>query len=110
MIARPGSKVSLGAPAEVELGQRYAVLGVNGCHERDQLACSDLERLGVRDLRAEVAVQAGELQFRLGQDLPHGVGGRAGTEREAELLVLDAVATAWWVCASTPGATRTSTR
>ena len=57
--------------------------GVRGDHPADGLA---VER-GIGDLRADVAVQADQIQPRLIQHAPHRRGGMPAGQREAELLI-----------------------
>ena len=59
-------------------------------HQPYQPARSDLVRRQVRELRAEVAVQADELELGMGEHPLRRVCGGARAQREAELLVLDA--------------------
>ena len=62
------------AAAEVELGQGHAVRVMHGCHQRDEPSCGELERRRLRDLRAEMTVQARQLELRMGQYPLHRVG------------------------------------
>ncbi len=84
----PGDVGDAEAAAEVELGQREAVLVADRRHQPDDSVRGDLEPGGVEDLRADVGVQPGQLERRLAQDPAGGLGGVAARQREAELLVL----------------------
>src|SRR4051812_36548183 len=75
-------------PPEVELAERLPRRLPDLPEQPDHRVRGGLEAGGVEDLRADVAVQPGELERRLPDD-PHGGGQRVtGGQREAELLVL----------------------
>ncbi len=76
------------AAAEVEFGQREPVLVTQPGQEADHAAHGGDVRLHAGDLRAQVAVQAGEFELRLVEYAGDGVLGMAVGDGQAELLVL----------------------
>ena len=76
------------AAAEVELGQLDPVLVAHRDEQPDHPVRRDLEAAGVEDLRADVGVQADQLEPRRGEHPAYRLEGVAAGQREAELLVL----------------------
>ncbi len=74
--------------AQVELGHVHAVLGVDPPGQLEHPVRGHLEAAGVEDLRADVRVQPGELKLREREHAADRLVGGAGSEREAELLVV----------------------
>ena len=78
-------------PAQIEEGDRVDEFGVSGDElgeQSDHAVRGDLEAGGIEDLRTDVGVQPHEGKTVGRQDAPHGLGGVAAGQREAELLIL----------------------
>ena len=76
------------AAAEVDLVDLDAVRVADRRGQPDDTVRGDLEAGGLEDLRADVRVQAGQVQRRCGQHGCHGALGNPVAQREAELLIL----------------------
>ena len=74
--------------AEVQLGEHLAGGLPELAEQPDHPVRGGLEAGGVEDLRADVAVQTGELEVRFADDADRRGQGVARGQREAELLVL----------------------
>ena len=89
------------AAAEVELGQLDAELVTDGHQEVHDAPRGQLEAVGVEDLRADVGVQADELELLQLEDAAGGL--QAVSRANPNFWSSCAVAMNSCVCASTPG-------
>ena len=69
-------------------GSSTPVSAANAACRPQRPAGGDGEAFGIEDLRADVGVDAGQLERRCGVHRAQGVQGLTGGDREAELLVL----------------------
>lgn len=76
------------AAAEVDLGQLDAVLVADGGEQPHDPLRGDLEPGHVEDLRADVGVDAEQVEAVVPEGAAHGLGGGAVGDGDAELLVL----------------------